>query len=39
MIFGIIILFIITPVASIGLMLFGKYALQGEYDEHFLKKV
>ncbi|MEP7233272.1 MAG: MFS transporter [Ginsengibacter sp.] len=34
LIFGIIILFIITPVASIGLMLFGKYALQGEYDEN-----
>ena len=39
LIFGIIVLFIITPVASIGLMLFGKYALQGEYDESVLKNV
>ena len=33
LIFGIIVLFIITPVASIGLFFFGKYALQGEYDD------
>ena len=39
LIFGIIVLFIITPVASIGLMLFGKYALQGEYDESVLKSI
>ena len=39
LIFGIIALFIITPVASIGLILFGKYALQGEYDESILKSV
>ena len=32
LIFGIIALFIITPIASVGLILFGKYALQGEYD-------
>jgi hypothetical protein len=33
MIFGIIITAIITPLAAGGLFLFGKYALQGEYDE------
>jgi MFS family permease len=33
LIFGIIIMFFITPVASIGLVLFGKYALDGEYNE------
>ena len=32
LIFGIIVMGIITPVATIGLFLFGKYALQGEYD-------
>ncbi|MGH2565583.1 MAG: DUF6814 family protein, partial [Ginsengibacter sp.] len=32
-VFGIIIMFIITPVSAIGLFFFGKYALQGEYDE------
>jgi len=32
-IFGSIVMFFITPVASIGLLLFGKYALQGAYDE------
>ncbi|ULQ54313.1 DUF6814 family protein [Flavihumibacter fluvii] len=32
-IFGIIILFFITPIASLGLLLFGKYALTKEYDE------
>ena len=31
-IFGIIVLFFITPIATIGLCLFGKYALEGEYD-------
>ncbi len=31
-IFGIIMLVFITPIASIGLCLFGKYALDGEYD-------
>lgn len=31
-IFGIITLVFITPIASIGLCLFGKYALEGEYD-------
>ena len=33
LIFGLIMMLIITPVASIGLIIFGKYALQGEYDE------
>lgn len=32
LIFGIIALVFITPIASIGLCLFGKYALDGEYD-------
>ncbi|HET7117490.1 MAG TPA: MFS transporter [Hanamia sp.] len=32
-VFGIIIMLIITPVAALGLFFFGKYALQGEYDE------
>lgn len=32
-IFGIIVTIIITPAASLGLFFFGKYALQGEYDE------
>ncbi|MEO8112516.1 MAG: MFS transporter [Ginsengibacter sp.] len=36
LIFGIIVLFIITPVASIGLFFFGKYALQGEYDDKLI---
>lgn len=31
-VFGIIMMLIITPVAAIGLILFGKYSLQGEYD-------
>ena len=35
-IFGIIMMAIITPVASISLLLFGKYALQGEYDSKVL---
>ena len=33
LIFGIIVMVIITPVATIGLLLFGKYALQGEYNQ------
>ncbi len=32
LIFGIITLVFITPIAAIGLCLFGKYALYGEYD-------
>ncbi|MEO8414015.1 MAG: MFS transporter [Ginsengibacter sp.] len=32
LIFGLIMMLIITPVASIGLIMFGKYALSGAYD-------
>jgi hypothetical protein len=32
-VFGIIMMLIITPIAVIGLFLFGKYCLQGEYDD------
>ena len=31
-VFGIIILFILTPIISIGLGIFGFFALKGEYD-------
>ncbi len=33
LIFGVIITAIITPITAAGLFFFGKYALQGEYDE------
>ncbi|SFS94312.1 DUF6814 family protein [Sphingobacterium wenxiniae] len=33
-VFGIIILFILTPIISIGLGIFGYYALSGEYNEN-----
>ena len=33
LIFGIIMMVIITPITSGGLLLFGKYAWQGEYDD------
>ncbi len=33
LIFGVIMLFLITPIATVGLMIMGKYALQGEYEE------
>jgi hypothetical protein len=33
LIFGIILTFFISPVAAAGLFLFGKYSLQGEYDD------
>ena len=33
LIFGIIMMVIITPIISGGLLLFGKYAWQGEYDD------
>lgn len=36
LIFGLIMMFIITPVASLGLLLFGKYCLQGMYDDEIL---
>ncbi|MCI0922512.1 DUF6814 family protein [Sphingobacterium rhinopitheci] len=32
LVFGIIIVFILTPIVSIGLGLFGYYALTGEYE-------
>jgi len=32
LVFGIIILFILTPLIVIGLAIFGVYALKGEYD-------
>ena len=33
LIFAIIVIFFITPIISIGLFLFGKYAIYGEYDD------
>jgi hypothetical protein len=33
LVFGIIILFILTPLIVIGLAIFGVYALKGEYDD------
>jgi len=33
LVFGIIILCILTPIISIGLGLFGYYSLMGEYDK------
>ena len=33
LVFGIIILFILTPLVVFGLTIFGYYALIGEYDE------
>ncbi|TYP98568.1 hypothetical protein BC792_101226 [Sphingobacterium allocomposti] len=33
LVFGIIILFILTPIISIGLAVFGYFALTGEYKE------
>ena len=33
LVFGIIILFVLTPLIVIGLGTFGYYALMGEYDE------
>lgn len=32
LVFGIIICFILLPIITGGLLIFGKYALQGEYD-------
>lgn len=32
LVFGIIILFVLTPIIVGGLLVFGWYALQGEYD-------
>ena len=36
LIFGLIMMLIITPVASIGLVMFGRYALQGAYDDEII---
>ena len=33
LVFGIIICFILLPVVAGGLFIFGKYSLQGEYEE------
>jgi hypothetical protein len=33
LVFGIIICFILLPIVVGGLLIFGKYALQGEYDQ------
>lgn len=33
LIFGVIMLFLITPIATVGLIIMGKYALQGEYEK------
>jgi len=33
LIFGIIVMIIITPITTAGLFLFGRYSWQGEYDE------
>ena len=33
LVFGIIIIFILTPIISVGLGIFGYYALRGEYHE------
>ena len=33
LVFGIIILFILTPIISIGLGVFGYFALKGEYNK------
>jgi hypothetical protein len=32
LVFGIIIMCVLTPIITGGLLIFGKYALQGEYD-------
>lgn len=33
LVFGLIIVFILTPIVSLGLGVFGYYALKGEYDK------
>jgi len=33
LIFSLIVMFVVTPIITIGLCIFGKYALQGEYDD------
>ncbi len=37
LVFGIIILFVLTPLIVIGLGLFGYYAIKGEYDKEKLQ--
>jgi hypothetical protein len=32
LVFGIIIMIVLTPIVTGGLLIFGKYALSGEYD-------
>ncbi len=34
LVFGIVILFVLTPIIVGGLFTFGRYALMGEYDKH-----
>lgn len=36
LVFGIIILFVLTPLIVVGLSVFGWYALKGEYDRNKL---
>lgn len=38
-VFGIIMMLIITPIAAFGLFLFGKYSLQGEYDDKVTENI
>lgn len=38
LVFGIIILFILTPLIVVGLGIFGYYALKGQYDTKNLKQ-
>lgn len=35
-VFGIIILFVLLPIIVGGLLIFGKYAIQGEYDDEHM---
>lgn len=39
LVFGIIILFILTPLIVLGLGTFGYYALMGDYDSDNIKKI
>jgi len=33
LVFGIIVCFVLLPIIVLGLFIFGKYSLQGEYDD------
>jgi hypothetical protein len=33
LVFGIIVCFVLLPIVVIGLLIFGKYSIQGEYDD------